>query len=130
MAHQRSTTKRVCVVDLTTGTLMRTSRKVADELVAGGNYRYTTKRKLHSFINKQRKLSRNHAKIKGINFEDKKTPHILSRDPHSDRLFVYLFKRKSPVMYTLKEVNPATGKPFTHIVEEPMYERRVLSYAK
>jgi len=57
--------KRVNIVDITTGVLMRTPRSYAKRLVEAGTHHYTSKGRLKKFLNREAKLHRN-AKYFGI----------------------------------------------------------------
>ena len=81
--------KRITLINKKESTIMRTTRVHADELLATGDYATTTKGKLKSFLNKERKMHRNKRSVQKYKARDGKNKNpIFLQDPDNGKTFV------------------------------------------
>jgi len=84
--------KKITIISLEEQVLLRLPMNQALELIATGKYRFTTKGKLKSFINREIKLHKTSKAIEGIDFEARNSKHKLVKDPYSGKTYAALFR--------------------------------------
>lgn len=122
--------KKVTIINVKDQVLMRMLRSDAIELVASGQFKYTTKGKLKSFINREIKLYKTKKAIEGINFDDKDGKNKLVKDQFTGKTYAALFKKSKDLQITPDQnnINPMTGLPFTFTIPTPMMQLRVVAW--